>query len=57
MTDEQKYLVLLKAMAELLEKNNTSISLANYQIHSLESKLAAAEKQIQELKKEVKNEQ
>lgn len=56
MTDEQRYMELLKALGELLADNNSTISLANYRIKTLEDKLAKAEKQIEDLKKGNENE-
>lgn len=51
MSDEQKYMELLKAIGQLLAENNRTIWLANYEITSLKEKLAEAEATIEELKK------
>lgn len=56
MTDEQKYMELMKALGELLAKNNTAITLANYEIRTLKEKLADAERQIEDLRKGNENE-
>lgn len=50
MTDEQKYMQLLKELGEvLLEKNNT-IKMKDYQIEALTNRLSDAEKIIEKLK-------
>lgn len=56
MTDEQKYMELLKSLGELLADNNRTIRLAKYEIETLNAKLEDAEATIEELKKGNSNE-
>lgn len=49
MTDEQKYNAVLKQLGEVLTQKNTEISCLNWQIDNLKEKLAAAEKERDEV--------
>lgn len=51
MTDEQKYMQLLKAIAELIASKETSIKMKDYELYNLKNRLSDAEKQIEELRK------
>ena len=52
MTDEQRYAELLKAVGELLQNKNTTISILDYELQEAKNKLNKAEKQLQDLVKE-----
>lgn len=43
MTEKEKYMALLTALAELIESKNNTILLQKYHIEDLEEKLKAAE--------------
>lgn len=50
MTDERKFIELLKEMGELLMQKNNYLNMKEFQIERLESKLTAAEKELAELR-------
>ena len=56
MTNEEKYTELLKELAELLKSKNDKIAVQKCIIDGLETRLAEAEKQINDLKGSYKNE-
>lgn len=50
MTDEQKYNVLLKELADILKCKNDTIQIKDFQISKLKAELEEAEKEINKLK-------
>lgn len=57
MTDEQKYLELLKEIARIIKEKNDEIIVAGFRLSDLKKRLTDAEKQIEDLRKEkTKNE-
>lgn len=50
MTDEQKYIELLKELGELIMQKNIYINTREYRIESLQRLLDSAEKEIEVLK-------
>ena len=52
MTDEQRYSAVLKELGEVLQDKNTTISCQKWQIDQLKEKLAAAEKERDEMRAE-----
>lgn len=57
MSDEQKYLELLKEIARMIKEKNDEIIISNFRISDLHKKLENAEKEIFELRKVTNNEQ
>lgn len=57
MTDEQKYLELLKEIARIIKEKNDEIIVAGFRLSDLKNRLTDAEQQIEDLRKETaKNE-
>lgn len=52
MSDEKKYLELLKEIARVIKEKNDEIIINDFRVSDLKKKLQAAEKQIEELRKE-----
>lgn len=52
MTDEQKYLELLKEIARIIKEKNDEIIVAGFRLSDLKKRLTEAEKQIEDLRKE-----
>lgn len=55
MTDEKKYCEVLKEIGQILTDKNSKIMMKDYEITRLKEKLEAAEKQLDELRKENRN--
>ncbi len=56
MTDDQKYMQIIKSIGELLSEKEADISFKDYEIFLLTEKLEKAERLIEELKKGNENE-
>lgn len=52
MTDDQKYAEIMKELGELLMQKNNHIQMKDFQVERLQTKLSAAEKELQELRKD-----
>ena len=52
MTDEQRYSAVLRELGEVLQEKNTTISCQKWQIDELKEKLAAAEAERDEARKQ-----
>ena len=55
MSDEKKYLELLKEIGRIIKEKNDEIIINDFRISDLKKKLESAEKEIEELRKETKN--
>lgn len=51
MTEEQKYIELLKELGRVINEKNNDIVIKNYEIQSLRNRLSDAENEIEKLKK------
>lgn len=56
MSDEKKYLELLKEIGRIIKEKNDEIVINSFRVSDLKKKLEDAEKQIDELRKEKNNE-
>lgn len=57
MSDDQKYLELLKEIARVIKEKNDEIIVNSFRVSDLKKKLEKAEKEIEDLRKEKSNEQ
>lgn len=55
MTDEQKYLELLKEIARIIKEKNDEIIINSFRVEDLKKKLLQAEQKIEDLRKENTN--
>lgn len=55
MSDEKKYLELLKEIGRIIKEKNDEIIINDFRLSDLKKKLESAEKEIEELRKETKN--
>lgn len=55
MSDEKKYLELLKEIGRIIKEKNDEIIINDFRLSDLKKKLENAEKEIEELRKETKN--
>lgn len=55
MSDEKKYLELLKEIGRIIKEKNDEIIINDFRLSDLKKKLDNAEKEIEELRKETKN--
>lgn len=56
MSDEKKYLELLKEIGRIIKEKNDEIVINSFRVDDLRKKLEKAETEIEELRKENKNE-
>lgn len=52
MSDEQKYLELLKEIARIIKEKNDEIIINSFRVSDLRKKLDKAEKEIEDLRKD-----
>lgn len=57
MSDEQKYLELLKELARIIKEKNDTIIINSFRVSDLRKKLDDAEKEIEEMRKEKKKDE
>lgn len=55
MSDEKKYLELLKEIGRIIKEKNDEIIINDFRLSDLKNKLESAEKEIEELRKETKD--
>ena len=55
MSDEKKHLELLKEIGRIIKEKNDEIIINDFRLSDLKKKLESAEKEIEELRKETKN--
>lgn len=57
MSDEKKYLELLKEIGRIIKEKNDEIIINTFRVEDLKKKLSQAEKEIDDLRKEQTNDE